>query len=64
MKVESLELELEWSCDLEICNLRKFILNEIKPYGFPLRWVITDATKNEKALNFRKLLIEAVVIVS
>jgi len=64
MKLKSLELELEWPCDLEIYNLRKFILKEIKPYGFPLRWAITEVTKTDKALSFRKLLVETVIIIS
>ncbi len=63
MKVKSLELELEWPRDIEIYNLREFILEEIKPYGVPLRWAITEVKKSEKSLSFRKLFIEAAIII-
>ncbi len=63
MKVEAIELDLDWPNGLEIYHLRKFVLEEIQSYGYPLRWAITEVKETEQAVSFRKLIVEAVVII-
>ncbi len=63
MRVKTLELEISWPSEITIFNLRKFILDDIRKYGYPLRWAITQVKKAENSFNARKLFVEAVVII-
>ncbi len=61
MKLEFIELELEWPYELSVLDLRPYILSKLIKYGEPLRWAITSlSTYSEKSLQ--KIYIEAVLI--
>ena len=61
MKLEFIELELEWSSTLSVFDLKEYILTKIKDYGEPLRWAITSlTTHSEKKIQI--ISIEVVLI--
>ena len=61
MKFRFLQLEMNWSKDLPLHELRPWLLGKMRVYGEPLRWAVTDL---DGISNTRKLRLEAVVIVS
>ncbi len=42
MNLEFIELQLEWSSESSIYDLKNLILSELLEYGDPLRWAITS----------------------
>ena len=63
MKLEFIELELEWPYELSVFDLRTYILSKLIKYGEPLRWAITSlSTYSEKSLQ--TIYIEAVLIIN
>ena len=64
MKLELVELEVNWPNCMVIQKLRKLILNEIRNHGEPIRWAITSSEASSNSEYFRTLQIEAVVLVS
>ncbi len=61
MKLEFIELELDWTSEVSVFNLKKYILSKLIEYGEPLRWAITSVTTySEKKVQ--KISIEAVLI--
>ena len=62
MKLEFIELELDWPVELGVVDLRKYILSKLINYGYPLRWAITSlTTPTEKSIQ--KISIEALFII-
>ncbi len=64
MQIKLVELKLVWPKDITVLELRLWVKNQLRKYGEPLRWAITDigiASKFDDSLN-RELTIEAVVI--
>ena len=47
---------------LLISNMRSLVLDEIKQFGFPLRWAITDVIRNSYD-NSSQLKVEAIIII-
>ena len=62
MNLEFIELELEWSSDLSVFELRQYILSKLINYGEPLRWAITSLTTPSRE-SIQKISIEAVLII-
>ena len=63
MNLEFKELELEWSYELSICDLRNFILSKLVEYGDPLRWAITSVhLKSDEKIQI--IFVEAVLIMN
>tara|TARA_Y100001968_G_scaffold312148_1_gene334978 strand:- start:10402 stop:10563 length:162 start_codon:yes stop_codon:yes gene_type:complete len=52
-----IELELNKPKDVSLLNLRRWILDNLKEYGDPLRWAITGVNKST-------LTVEAILIIS
>ena len=63
MNLEFIELELDWSSDLSVCDLRDYIVSNLIIYGEPLRWAITSLT-NYSVKTPQKISIEAVLIIN
>ena len=64
MRLKILELEMDWPKDLSPLELRQWIRNKLNKYGEPLRLAITDVADAREEDVFRKLKVEAVVIIS
>ncbi len=60
MNFRFLQLDLEWPQGLLHHQLRAFVLEQIRSYGEPVRWAITDLD-GAKTIPIMKL--EAVVLV-
>ena len=63
MKLEFLELNLEWPAELNLLCLKNFILSKLMVHGEPLRWAITSITNHSKKKN-QIISVEVVFIVS
>ena len=63
MKVEFIELELDWHNELSVFELRNYILSKLNKYGEPLRWAITSLTTHTEE-KIQKIFIEAVLIIN
>ena len=64
MRIESLEINMQWPKDVQLQHLRLLVLEKLRAYGEPLRWAITEITFIERLDCPRHLCIEAVVIIS
>jgi len=42
VKLEFIELDLEWPSELSLFELKNYILSELMEHGKPLRWAITS----------------------
>ena len=62
MNLEFIELELDWSSELTVFELRNYILSKLMSYGAPLRWAITSLTTYSEE-TIQKISIEAVLII-
>ena len=62
MNLKSLDFEIEWATDMPVMYLRSHLLHKLRLYGEPLRWAITSSKPSEDPKYFRKLTVEAVVI--
>ena len=63
MNLEFIELELDWPSELNVFDLRNYILSKLINYGEPLRWAITSLT-NHSRQSIQKISIEAVLIIN
>ena len=63
VKLEFIELELDWPSELSIFDLKNYILLRLSKYGEPLRWAITSLTTHS-GKTIQKISIEAVLIIS
>ena len=63
VNLEYIELNLEWSHDVSIYNLRNFILSKLLQYGDPLRWAITSV-KSKSDAKIQIISVEAVMIIN
>ena len=48
MKLEFIELELDWPSGLSVFHLKSYILSKLFKHGEPLRWAITSITTQSK----------------
>ena len=63
MNLEFIELDLEWPSEINVYNLRNFILSKLFEYGDPLRWAITSI--NSKSYEEIQIIsVEAVFIIN
>ena len=63
MKLEFIELELEWPSDLTLIDLKDYILSKLMEYGEPLRWAITSMSTHVPKQN-QIISVEAVLIIN
>ena len=63
MNLEYIELNLEWSHEVSVYNLRNFILSKLLQYGDPLRWAITSV-KSKSDTKKQIISVEAVMILN
>ena len=62
MKLEFIELDLEWPSELRVVHLKNYILSRLIEYGEPLRWAITSvATNSEKRIQI--ISVEVIFLV-
>ena len=64
MRLKSLELQLDWPETLLIQDLRSYVVDELRKFGYPLRWAITSISASCDPRCIRQLNIEAVVIIT
>ena len=63
MHLEFLELELDWSSEISVFELKGFIMSKLLKYGEPLRWAITSVTNySEKKIQI--ISVEVVLILN
>ena len=63
MKLEFLELNLEWPAELNLLCLKNFILSKLMVHGEPLRWAITSVT-NHPEKKIQIISLEVVLIIN
>tara|TARA_Y100001968_G_C18738236_1_gene427684 strand:- start:217 stop:450 length:234 start_codon:yes stop_codon:yes gene_type:complete len=63
VNLEFIELDLDWPYELDVCDLKSYVLSNLKNYGEPLRWAITSLTTQSGNRN-QKISIEAVLIIN
>ena len=59
-----LDLKMIWPDEITILELRPWILGQLKEYGTPLRWAITEVQPNKDKTSASHIRVEAVLIVS
>ncbi len=64
MKLKFLQLDLIWSKEVSMEDLRVWVLNQICQLGEPVRWAITSVKFSEGDPCVRELIVEAVLIIS
>ena len=61
MKLEFIELDLDWPAELSLFDLKTYIKSKLMEYGEPLRWAITSVTtyseKNNQVISVEVVLI-------
>ena len=63
MKLEFIELDLDWPSELRVIDLKNYILSKLREYGDPLRWAITSVTTHyEKKIQV--ISVEVVLIIN
>ena len=63
MKLEFIELDIDWPYELSIVDLKKNILSKLREFGEPLRWAITSvSTRSEKKIQI--ISVEVVLIIN
>ena len=63
MNLEYIELNLEWTPELSVFDLKDFILSKLLQYGNPLRWAITSV-KSKSDAEIQIISVEAVMIMN
>ena len=63
MNLEYIELNLEWTSEVGVYDLKKFILCKLMQYGDPLRWAITSV-KSKSDAKIQIISVEAVIIMN
>ena len=63
MKLEFIELQIDWPSEVSVFDLRNYILSKLINYGEPLRWAITSLT-NHSGTATQKISIEAILIIN
>ena len=63
MNLEFIELDLDWSCELSVFDLKNYILSELIKYGEPLRWAITSVTTHSEK-KIQLISLEVVLIIN
>ena len=63
MRLEFIELDIDWPYELSIVDLKKYILSKLREFGDPLRWAITSVTtRSEKKIQI--ISVEVVFIIN
>ena len=61
MNIEFIELDLDWPAEVNIFQLKNYILSKLMEYGDPLRWAISSVTTySEKKIQI--ISVEVVLI--
>ncbi len=56
------ELVLHWPINLSLKELRPWILSQLREFGEPLRWAITEIDLPIDKQSCKKLRVEAVIL--
>ena len=63
MKLEFIELDLDWPSEITLFELKNYILSKLMEYGEPLRWAITSvSTHSEKKIQI--ISVESVLMIN
>jgi len=63
VNLKFLELDLDWPYELNVFELKNYILSKLREYGEPLRWAITSVTTHsEKEIQI--MSVEVVLIIN
>ena len=62
MRLTNIEFELKWSDNIDLKDLRQFILDNIAKRGEVLRWSINNINILDNKINEKVLTINAVII--
>ena len=61
MKLNSIDLDLDWPVSINLKNLREFILSNLEKKGDVIRWSIVDIQNSIDSYGKIKLKIRAVL---
>ena len=61
MKLRKIDFYLDWPVSIEIINLRKFIIRNLKKKGQIIRWSIVDIKASVDSPNMKIIRINAVL---
>ena len=61
MKLNSIDLDLDWPVSINLKNLREFILSNLEKKGDVIRWSIVDIQNSIDSYGTKKLKIKAVL---
>ena len=62
MKLRKVDFYLDWPISIEIINLRRFIIENLKKKGQIIRWSIVDIQASVDSSNKKKIRINAVLV--
>ena len=63
MKLEFIELNLDWPSELSLFDLKNYVVSKLMEYGEPLRWSITSVT-NHAENKIQIISVEVVLIIN
>ena len=61
MKLNSVDVYIDWPVSIKLKNLRKFILSNLEKKGHVIRWSIVDIQNSIDSYGTKKLKINAVL---
>ena len=61
MKLNSIDLDLDWPVSINLKNLREFILSNLEKKGDVIRWSIVDIQNSIDPYGTKKLKIKVVL---
>ena len=61
MKLNSIDLDLDWPVSINLKNLREFIIANLEKKGDLIRWSIVDIQNSIDSFGTKKLKIKAVI---
>tara|TARA_Y100001968_G_C19178724_1_gene629281 strand:- start:600 stop:791 length:192 start_codon:yes stop_codon:yes gene_type:complete len=61
MKLNSVDLYLDWPVSIKLSNLREFIIANLEKKGDVIRWSIVDIQNSIDSFGTKKLKIKAVL---
>ena len=61
MKLSKVGFYLDWPVSINIINLRRYIMENLRKEGRVIRWAIVDIKASVDSSNIKKIRINAVI---
>ena len=62
MRLNTIDLYMDWPTSVEVYDLRKFIISNLTKKGEIVRWSIVDIQDSEESSKAKQIRIKAVLI--